>query len=246
MNNIYLYIYEKSIGYVKRLICNFIIDYSTGYIIIKNIEIPISKEYDNDTLKSRPYDNDSTYKNLSKINNILGLTEPYATSGNVLLTEEDIALEKKRQEKIKILENEYNCYGIMDSSKITNNLECINFGGVWDKPVTDNTQCPYYLSNKNYYNDKGGINNGGYCEFPLGINIKGFRYYDKAVDKFKPQCYNCKTDLIGQGSIGNCCDKQNSKVDYPLLKSPDYRFSGDAPDRYNARYELDKLNLQYN
>lgn len=111
------------------------------------------------------------------------------------------------------------CFGSIDTAGIETKEECENFGGTWDSPVKSDEDCPFYRANKNYPNDRGGGKLGGYCEMPSGISIIGYRYYDP---ENKPLCYNCSTKLIGQGTLGYCCDSQ---------KYPDYKFSGDSEDR---------------
>ena len=61
------------------------------------------------------------------------------------------------------------------------------------------------------------------------------------------KCYNCKTDLIGKGTLGFCCDKQTNthNLEYSNLKSPDYKFSGDESIRQNSQNELLQLGLKY-
>ena len=111
------------------------------------------------------------------------------------------------------------------------------FGGVWDKPVNDNTECPYYLANKNYDNNRGGVKND-YCEFPSGLKVVSYRSVSAEPDSI-PLCYNCKTNLIGQGTLGHCCNTQTN------LKSPDYKFPGDQLDRYNSKDILSSAGLNY-
>ena len=66
----------------------------------------------------------------------------------------------------------YGCYG---NDKITNKFECdslYNYDGTakkyyskWDKKCTKNKDCPYYKSNKNYPNNRGGCKDGFYASF---------------------------------------------------------------------------------
>ena len=73
----------------------------------------------------------------------------------------------------------------------TNNLfnqsDCLTFGGVWDKPVISPNDCPFYLANKNYTNQKGGVRYG-YCDMPAGTKPISYRFVDSSI---KPICYNC-------------------------------------------------------
>ena len=106
----------------------------------------------------------------------------------------------------------YGCYG---NNNIMNKFECDSYYNIdgtpkkyyslWDKKCSEDTECPYYKSNKNYPNNRGGCINNGFCEFPVGVKRLGFKkYIDTNLNK--PLCYNCSsTDENG----GN-----QNKVDY--------------------------------
>ncbi|CAK0773872.1 hypothetical protein CCP3SC1AL1_690015 [Gammaproteobacteria bacterium] len=163
-----------------------------------------------------------------QITNELGLLYPYTTSAsNALVTEDDYIAQEQRLKLLEKLNSEYSCYGTMGTEQLNTKEDCNSQGGVWDRPVDDPYQCPYYLKNKNYTNSRGGTK-FGYCEMPLNVQIKGFRYIDRDP-RFKPFCYNCKTNLVGQGSLGTCCDTQTS---------PDYAYPGDKLDRGSKKQEL--------
>lgn len=242
---VYLYIYEAQVSYVKRLIIKFdLLLYTNkkGKLIIHDIKIPEDKIIKEKILPAYKSSNLSNLNNYHRIKNKFGILQ----SSFDLLSQEDIDKELKRREKIKILKKEYSCFGVPEFQKITNKLECTNFGGVWDREVKDNNICPYYLSNKNYINNRGGVKNG-FCEMPSGLQIVGYRHY-KITPESKPICYNCKHDLIGVGSQGHCCKKQQNPlkyIEYHNMKSPDYKFPGDSLDRYNSRHYLYKNNLDY-
>lgn len=122
--------------------------------------------------------------------------------------------------------------------------------GVWDKPCSSNSECPFYKSNKNYTNEFGGCKSSGYCEMPRGIDTGtvGYRKYHKSVEN-KAECYNCISS--GGGSTGlnvrdfNCCEAQKKNARLP---SPDYRFVGDESVRNtpDAKRELAQLGLSSN
>lgn len=241
---IYLYIYEKTIGYTKRLIVTFNkTEYKTisGKIVIDNIDIPDDAKLD--IIPLLPGIDQSV-----KINTITEEPGYYRVDDKpkyTLVTKEDIEKETARRNFVQKLRKEFNCFGVPQGELITNKLECINFGGVWDRPVEESNECPYYNANKNYLNNRGLAKND-YCEMPDGVQIKGYRFYKEDPESFNPLCYNCKTDLIGQGTLGMCCDKQVNKLNYPSLKSPDYKFPGDQLDRFNNRTDIFSLNLSVN
>lgn len=90
----------------------------------------------------------------------------------------------------------------------------------WDRPCQDNLECPFYLANKKYPNERGGCV-AGYCELPVGLKRISFREYDKEIrDNNYPRCYGCKDD------DPLCCEKQKSAD-----AGPDYAFADDREDR---------------
>jgi hypothetical protein len=112
-----------------------------------------------------------------------------------------------------ILPDNSSCYGSYGKNK----TECENNydtyyrnknRGVWDSYCKADSDCPFYMANKNYTNTFGGCTEG-ICEMPMGIKRLSPRYYD--IDSI-PLCYNCPDGKI------DCCNKQ---------KNPDYMFEGD-------------------
>jgi hypothetical protein len=122
----------------------------------------------------------------------------------------------------------YGCYG---NNEIKNKFECDsyykidgtpkNYYSIWDKKCVKNEECPYYKSNNNYINNRGGCINNGYCEFPVGVKRLGFtKYTDTNLNK--PLCYNCD----------NVEDKGKPK-------KPDYVFENDFNER--VKYKLNTI-----
>lgn len=98
-----------------------------------------------------------------------------------------------------------------DGSKETN-------VGIWDSRCVKNEDCPFYMANKNYPNTFGGCVQG-VCQMPYGVTgISPTKY----MDGNQAVCYRCK------GTGVNCCQEQKDRVAYPYLRSPDYKFDGDA------------------
>ena len=105
----------------------------------------------------------------------------------------------------------YGCYG---NNNIVNKFECDSYYNIdgtpkkyyslWDKKCDTDIECPYYKSNKNYPNNRGGCINNGFCEFPVGVKRLGFNKYID-TNLHKPLCYNCDNDE----NAGN-----NKPVDY--------------------------------
>lgn len=96
----------------------------------------------------------------------------------------------------------------------------------WDKPCEKNTDCPFYQSNKNYPNYRGGCIDGR-CEMPVGLKAVAYRLYDEIS---KPLCYNCHDK-----STFKCCEEQTKATLYPDVKGPDYVFELDQFERKQAR-----------
>jgi hypothetical protein len=143
-----------------------------------------------------------------------------------------------QEELKKQSEKSYLCFGTQYNDLITKE-DCEAAKGFWDSPVTNSNDCPYYKANKNYTNVRGFSKNG-YCELPSGLLNLGYR--DEVKDPLISEalCYNCTEKLIGQGSLGTCCESQKNN---PRFVSPDYKFSGDSLDRNNAALELKSRNL---
>ena len=114
----------------------------------------------------------------------------------------------------------YGCYG---NGEVNSKFECDSYYNIdgtpkqyysfWDKRCDTDIECPYYKSNSNYVNNRGGCINGGFCEFPVGVKRLGFtKYTDTNLNK--PLCYNCEEDDNGESQ-----------------KKPDYVFENDFEER---------------
>jgi hypothetical protein len=114
----------------------------------------------------------------------------------------------------------YGCYG---NGEITNKFECDsyynidgtpkNYYSFWDKKCETDEECPYFKSNTNYPNNRGGCIKGNYCEFPVGVKRLGFTKYTD-VNLNTPLCHNCKYDENGKKP-----------------EKPDYVFENDFDER---------------
>lgn len=114
--------------------------------------------------------------------------------------------------------------------------------GIWDDPCVYNEDCPFYKSNLNYKNNRGGCVNG-YCEMPINVNILGYKEYSNS-DKKKAICYNCKRKPKCRGMECNmCCEEQKNKNNYPNLLGPDYAFKYDFNERLENRKEFEEKNI---
>jgi hypothetical protein len=127
------------------------------------------------------------------------------------------------------LDPTYTCYG-----DITQNIKALcdspydiigkpkTRKTTWDHSCLVNNDCPYYKSNKNYKNNRGGCMDSGVCELPIGVRRVSYRKYD---DKhiFAPYCYGC------DAYDTECCAKQTK---------PDYAFANDTNERLASSSKL--------
>lgn len=189
---------------VRRVI--LVVSMSGNNVKIEDVILPKNTEKSN--ILDLPSFNQSTLVKPSSMD--------YKDISDGLLKDDLIITEEIKVDPVKKTSDESMCYGIPEFQKIPDKDQCILFGGVWDKPVEKNEECPFYKKNLNYPNEKGGAKFGR-CELPLGMKLLGFRYY--SLDElYSPYCYNCDKN----SKIDRCCDKQ---------KNPDYAFSGDTEER---------------
>lgn len=190
-------------------------------IVINSV---ILQENLSNVLEFAPFD---TNENMTRIKTQMGVITGIPFSLSVSATPAPTPAVQK-----KILNRKSGCFD--DTGKeITGNItetECFSKGGQWDSVPENPTLCPFYKANRNYPNNFGELvysNNDSTCEMPLNTQKIGYRYYS-ADPENKPLCYNCKSDKIGVGSLGMCCDKQMDTIKYPELLSPDYAFENDS------------------
>lgn len=228
-----IFLFDGGDFYTRRVILTVTLNLfknSYGNAVVTNVQTP----QDEQTIPVAPILPYATiYPKLNKVDD--AFYYPIPDDNGILFTADDLAKAQAEQAVDQQLAVAYQCYGVPTSEQIGTQAECTLFGGVWDRPVQTDAECPFYQANKNYTNDYGG-NNNGYCQMPAGMQIIGYRYYSK--DPLNaPICYNCTSNLLGQGTTGNCCNNQ------PNFKSPDYQFAGDGVERTNAVSELAMQNL---
>ena len=131
-------------------------------------------------------------------------------------------------------EPSYQCY---EDNTILTKTECISkvdkngnnkLSYHWDKPCVKNIECPFYLSNKNYKNERGGCVDG-YCEIPIGLKRTSYKTYDTNItEKNYPRCHGC--DINDEP---DCCEKQKLTN---KSKTPNYMFKNDSEDRRLSKF----------
>jgi hypothetical protein len=208
------------------------------------VKLDESNNIDSKGLKVEP----SSGKEYLETTNTMFLWGPFKTNAYVSrITSQDREVFNQNLQNYKLnddTEFESVCFGSLEGIESKNKFDCVNRGGVWDTPVRENQECPYFMSNTNYQNRFGG-KRGYSCNVPMGVELVGYRN-PSADPKKVPLCYNCKSDLIGEGTLGRCCDKQRNQLEYPNLDTPDYAFSGDSTERkkYNSVFEYRGLSYE--
>lgn len=148
----------------------------------------------------------------------------------------DLYIEKLKKDidvsKYTCFPNKLNTRSMSQQLKDQTDCELVN--GIWEKKCEQDTDCPYFRSNKNYPNDFGQCNQStGYCKMPLGVSPLTYRKPSNPQDAY---CYNCDNGFLGKGSIGQCCQQQKDK---------DYMFLDDLYQRRKNQEILKDKNLNW-
>lgn len=181
-----------------------------------------------------------------RIKNPFHLHQPFFTSEDKVLPPDNKHESILTNHHRDLVTPKYRCFeGSGDETGKTKE-ECDLRDGYWDKPVTRDEECPFFMANKNYPNRLGGVDpNGNRCEMPIGTKRIGYRYVS-ADPAHKPWCANCRIGADGMvGSAGPCCDEQLNKDLYPNLVSPDYIFEGCSLERGQFWKELSERGLNW-
>ena len=117
--------------------------------------------------------------------------------------------------------NEYSCTSEVDEIGLKKNKHH------WIVKCRSDSDCPYFMANKNYKNYYGKCENE-YCQLPLGMKITDTFDIDTLLDN--ALCYGCLND-----SNYTCCREQLNSNLYPHLSSPDYVYPKDTFVRYNNK-----------
>ena len=238
MVNISIYKPDKDYHYTFQLTClyNFIQNV-VGYEEINIIGIhenekvafdkfyPLDQEHCILDQPENPQINQNSYchpKKLTEKNRNLSIFEEEFNKNEL----QDFFKAKKEEEKRHEDYQKYKCFDKTGFSRST--CESFSFEkgvyGVWDKPCEKNTDCPFFKSNRNYENQRGGCING-YCEMPVNVKRRGFQYYENTSPPF---CHGCKRENCVGANCFTCCEEQaRNKFKYPDLKSPDFMFVND-------------------
>jgi hypothetical protein len=125
---------------------------------------------------------------------------------------------------------------------------------IFDNKCAQDSDCPFYLGNKNYQNSRGGCKDDGFCELPVNVQSLAYKdYYDKYT--YFPYCYGCPND-----KMESCCEIQRKIIngtateteieEHTLvnvnLASPDYAFVNDFDERLTAQEDLNSRNIEVN
>tara|TARA_B110000261_G_scaffold98262_1_gene111003 strand:- start:268 stop:2319 length:2052 start_codon:yes stop_codon:yes gene_type:complete len=132
-------------------------------------------------------------------------------------------LNKDINNMYKRFEDDYDrLYQCFEDTNIKTKIECLSNDFNWDRKCIKNEECPFFLKNKNYLNDRGGCVNG-YCEFPIGLKRLSQRKYDNQLrNNNYPRCNGCQ-DLNEEDEI-KCCENQKNNSEY---SGADYIFENE-------------------
>jgi hypothetical protein len=207
----------------------------SGHFHLKYLRIPMI-DYENDD----SFDDMTYAKELDNMYYLARSKNPmYRMLTNTEARDNYINLIEKNKERslYKCFTNGLQKWGLGGSMRDQTDCDLIN--GVWEKKCQFDTDCPYYQKNQLYPNDFGGCDTKtGYCQMPMGVTPLTYRKPSNPQDAY---CYNCKQGYTGKGTIGQCCDQQKSTK----LKSPDYKFVGDLPQRREHHKEFEKERLKW-
>lgn len=239
-----MYISDTSKFMSRRIVVQLIVR-GNSVIQVNNIKLDDSNNSDSSNFNIKP--NDSNEPEYLETRNTMYLLGPFKTNAYISqVTEQDHTVFNQNLQKQKQSTEPsglgYACFGSIQALDAKNKFDCLNFGGVWDTPVREDQECPFFMSNTNYPNTFGG-KKGYSCNVPMGVSLMGYRNPDP---KSEPLCYNCKNYLVGQGTLGKCCDLQRDRQEYPNLDTPDYAFAGDSTIRNTFKSLFDYRGLSYN
>ena len=207
-----------------------------------------------------PYEGYNRYTNFYRLENQFHLNAPWKTNEQQTLLDEG-KIESLLEQWHKSMKNpQYKCFSKKgDTSPVTGKgfyedqgsrwdtrIACEQNQGVWDKPIENDAECPFYKKNLNYPNRLGGKQlHSDKCEMPIGTKTIGYRYLSNDPIH-QPMCYNCKIGADGMpGSIGYCCTEQLDRSKYSNLASPDYAYPDDTLLRMQFSRELAERGLNW-
>lgn len=167
----------------------------------------------------------------------------YRTFSNTEARDQYLLKVKEEKEKSK-----YKCFGqenfIQQSLQQTDDrTSCELANGYWDKQCEQDSDCPYYMGNKNYPNTFGGCNKKtGFCTWPAGMESFSYRIPRNPEQAL---CYNCSNGNLGSFTMGKCCVEQKDTRNYANLLTPDYAYINDTSQRFKYRDLFDRYNLNW-
>ena len=169
-------------------------------------------------------------------NNLLTSME---LENKILNNKEEIKemVDKQKTDYNDRITRQYACY----KGKGDTEMECLDTKdkegrekppGIWDYKCMKDSECPFYMANKNYPNTRGGCIDG-MCEMP--VNVRQTSPHKYSLDPtYRPYCHKC----IGKDY--RCCDLQSDKKIFKL-DTPDYMFKKDFSERKQYSELLDSM-----
>lgn len=168
----------------------------------------------------------NVHKKYFRIKNPFHLQKPFFTSDDQVIPDTYVGDQLLVDHHKDLRTPQYRCFQESGEMQDATQDSCNVSSGYWDKPVDNDSECPFFMANKNYPNRLGGVNpNTKRCEMPIGTKTIGYRYISNDP-QHQPMCYNCHVGADGMpGSAGKCCAEQRNKELYPNLNGPDYMFN---------------------
>ena len=108
------------------------------------------------------------------------LQEELTSNPSICMTADGDVLNYKTKEECEATTDEYG-----------NSKEA----AIFDNKCEQDSDCPFYLGNKNYENTRGGCKDDGFCELPVNVKSMSYKdYYDELT--YYPYCYGCPNDKM--------------------------------------------------
>jgi len=115
----------------------------------------------------------------------------------------------------------------VEDPRMKSRPQCEAAGNTWDRPCRKDEECPYFQANKRYRNYRGGCVDG-YCEMPVGVDVRGFRV---PVPSPAPACHGCEEEPWDL----SCCANQEPEPDFAFVGDFNRRQRSVAEDLHRRR-----------
>jgi len=100
-------------------------------------------------------------------------------------------------------------YTSIDKDKIASKGQCDAYGGIWDRLCKSDMECPHFLPGQNW-----GCTNG-YCDMPLNVKRKGFRYEEISNNSYPMVCKGVVDPEYARECYEKFRQSQSSSFSFP-------------------------------